>query len=111
MDSLKGNFIWPPRVLFDRDNSVWVGLDGGGLRRFSDFRHPDAPMVDKFVPGEGLSGGVISSSFEDREGNVWFGTEGGRDRFSGTKLMWLPAPQRFHPASHLRLNVSSYGCL
>ena len=38
-DSLKGNFSWPPRVLFDRDNSVWIGLDGGGLRRFSDFRH------------------------------------------------------------------------
>jgi signal transduction histidine kinase/ligand-binding sensor domain-containing protein len=111
MDLLKGNFIWPPRVLFDRDNSVWVGLDGGGLRRFSDFRHPDAPMVDKFVPGEGLSGGVIYSSFEDREGNVWFGTEGGLDRFSENKLMLLPAPESFHPGNHMGLNSTADGTL
>jgi ligand-binding sensor domain-containing protein len=110
-DSLKGNFSWPPRVLFDRDNSVWVGLDGGGLRRFSDFRHPDAPQIDKFVPAEGLSGAVIYSSFEDHEGNVWFGTEGGLDRFSENKLMLLPTPESFHPGNHMGLNSTADGTL
>jgi signal transduction histidine kinase/streptogramin lyase len=110
-DSLKGNFSWAPRVLFDRENSVWIGLDGGGLRRFSDFRHPDAPQIDKFVPAEGLSGAVIYSSFEDHEGNVWFGTEGGLDRFSENKLMLLPTPESFHPGNHMGLNSTADGTL
>src|SRR5260370_13084985 len=68
-------------------------------------------MIDKFGPGEGLSGGVIYSSFEDREGNVWFGTEGGLDRFSENKLMLLPPPEGFHPGNHMRLNSTAHGPL
>jgi len=111
MVPLKGNFGWPPHVLFDRDNSVWIGVNGDGLRRSSDFRQPDVPQIDKFVPGEGLSGRIVYSSFEDREGNVWFGTEGGLDRFSENKLMLLPVPVSFPPRDDMGLNSTADGTL
>ncbi len=34
-----------------------------------------------FRESDGLSGDVIFSIFEDREGNVWVSTNGGLDRF------------------------------
>jgi len=111
MHSLKGDFDWPSSVLFDRDNSVWIGLYGDGLRRFSDFRHPNVSQIDKFVPGKGLSGGLIYSSFEDREGNVWLGTEGGLDRFSENKLMSLPVPDSVEARSQMGLNSTPDGTL
>ena len=73
-------------LLFDREHSIWAALAGGGLRRFSDFRHLNKSSLDKFETSEGLSGGIVYCAFEGREGNVWVGTEGGLDRFSDNKL-------------------------
>ena len=37
--------------------------------------------ADRFRRSDGLSGDVILSLFEDREGNVWVASTGGLDRF------------------------------
>jgi signal transduction histidine kinase len=38
----------------------------------------------------GISGGMPSASFEDREGNLWFGTLGGIDRLRPNRLRTMP---------------------
>ena len=37
--------------------------------------------TDVFTKSDGLSGDIICSLFEDREGNVWVASTGGLDRF------------------------------
>lgn len=80
-------------MLFDRDQSVWLGFYGDGLHRITYFRDANKPPSDKFGYGEGLSGGTVFSDFQDREGNIWFGTESGLDRFSQNKITPFPMPE------------------
>jgi signal transduction histidine kinase/ligand-binding sensor domain-containing protein len=72
-------------LLFD-DDSLWIGLAEDGLRRVADFRQPANLPLDRFEPNEGLSAGLVFITFKDREGNVWFGTAGGLDRFRKNKV-------------------------
>ena len=61
-----------PTCLFrSGDGSLWVGTVQGLL-------HLHRGKIDRF---DGLSGDVVTSIIEDREGNVWVSTEDGLDRF------------------------------
>jgi signal transduction histidine kinase/ligand-binding sensor domain-containing protein len=75
-------------VLFDRDGSLWVGSGINGLRRIASpgrIRGPRianfSPEAEQFTAKEGLSGDVVNTLFEDREGNIWLATRHGLDRF------------------------------
>jgi signal transduction histidine kinase/ligand-binding sensor domain-containing protein len=72
-------------MLFDRDGTPWIGTLAGGLRRFQGFADPANSRADRFLPADGLSGNTIYSAFEDRERNLWFGTDSGLDRFRESK--------------------------
>jgi signal transduction histidine kinase/ligand-binding sensor domain-containing protein len=63
------------RLLQDRDGGLWIGTVERGLI------HVHHGRTDVFTRSNGLSGDVIFSLFEDREGNVWVTTTGGLDRF------------------------------
>jgi signal transduction histidine kinase/ligand-binding sensor domain-containing protein len=63
------------RLLLDRDGGLWIGTSQAGLIHLHQGR------VDVFTPSHGLSGDAISAVYEDREGNVWVGTNEGLDRF------------------------------
>ena len=63
------------RLLRDRDGGLWIGTVERGLIHIHHGR------TDVFTRIDGLSGDVILSLFEDREGNVWVATTGGLDRF------------------------------
>ena len=69
----------PRAFLRDRDGGLWVGTDAGLLHIHSGNARG---RVDRFAQPDGLSGDVVGSLFEDREGNVWAATtDGGLDRF------------------------------
>jgi ligand-binding sensor domain-containing protein len=72
-------------LLFDGDDSVWIGLGRGGLRRVSNFGNHHNPQVEHFHTSDGLSNNTVYSAFKDREGNLWFGTAGGLDRIRENK--------------------------
>ncbi|HEX2224564.1 MAG TPA: two-component regulator propeller domain-containing protein, partial [Thermoanaerobaculia bacterium] len=72
-----------PLCLLADEGRLWVGLVDGGLHRFLG-----APG-DTFGPGDGLSSGRIYSAFRDREGNLWFGTAAGLERFRDNKVTFL----------------------
>jgi len=80
-------------ILFDRDGGLWITSLGDGLR------HSEAPeklrgkvtefgaAVESFTEKDGLSDNVVRSILQDREGNVWVGTNEGLDRFRKTTLI------------------------
>jgi len=41
-------------LLFDGDNSLWIGLGGGGLRRVADFRRKRHVALEQFQTNDGL---------------------------------------------------------
>jgi len=63
------------KLLRDRDGGLWIGTVERGLIHIHHGR------ADLFRRSDGLSGDVILSLFEDREGNVWSASTGGLDRF------------------------------
>jgi signal transduction histidine kinase/ligand-binding sensor domain-containing protein len=80
-DTIDSNRLLPDRnvdsnrLLRDRDGGLWIGTVERGLI------HSHNGRTDMFTKTAGLSGDVILSIFEDREGNVWVASTGGLDRF------------------------------
>ena len=72
---LRDREIDSDRLLRDRDGGLWIGTVERGLV------HVHQGRTDIFTRSDGLSGDVVLSLFEDREGNVWVATTGGLDRF------------------------------
>jgi signal transduction histidine kinase/DNA-binding response OmpR family regulator/ligand-binding sensor domain-containing protein len=70
--SLPNNSIWT--IYADPDQGVWLGTYGGKLVYSSLYDK----TVRYFKPGpESLNHPIVSSFAEDRQGNIWIGTEGG----------------------------------
>jgi len=63
------------KLLRDRDGGLWIGTHQRGLIHIHNGR------TDVFSKADGLSGDISCSLFEDREGNVWFASSRGLDRF------------------------------
>ena len=63
------------KLLRDRNGGLWIGTVERGLIHVHDGR------ADVFTKSDGLSGNIVMSLFEDREGNIWVATTGGIDRF------------------------------
>jgi signal transduction histidine kinase/ligand-binding sensor domain-containing protein len=63
------------RVVRDRDGGLWIGTVQRGLI------HVHQGRAEVFTKADGLSGDIVLSVFEDREGDVWVATTGGLDRF------------------------------
>ena len=74
-DGLASNFIW--QILGDSRGHVWL-FGNNGIDRFT------GDELTHYGRGDGLIDleGTASASFEDREGNLWFGTGAGLLRYS-----------------------------
>jgi signal transduction histidine kinase/ligand-binding sensor domain-containing protein len=92
----------PFSVLFDRDRSLWIGPDQGGLFRVVDVRQPERALPDQLWAREGSSDQVFSA-LEDREGNLWFGTAVGLDRFRENKVIAYSNGEGLTPDQRLAL--------
>jgi len=84
--------------MFDRAGNLWIATRYNGVQRVAlpdpsgRLLQPGAgSSVETFVIGDGLSSNVTNKVLEDREGNVWIGTEKGLDKLR-------PATLRFEPA-------------
>ncbi|WP_428327830.1 ligand-binding sensor domain-containing protein [Mucilaginibacter sp.] len=73
----KGNFWLATRdsgVYYYNEKSLPVGQSGIPAKR-ADFKH--------FTTREGLANNRVTAIYEDKAGNIWFGTEGGVSRYDG----------------------------
>jgi PAS domain S-box-containing protein len=85
-------------ILFDNDGALWITSMGDGLRRsptpellrgkIKEF----GTEVESFTDRNGLSDDIVSSILQDREGNIWVGTNNGLDRFRKTNLVPVVFP-------------------
>jgi len=82
------------QILFDSNGTLWIANDE--LKRVSTawrYRTSLAPGdsgTESFTQTDGLTSSLSQTVLEDREGNIWIGTQGGLDRFRHRNLSWLP---------------------
>lgn len=67
-------------VYADRAGDIWVGGSGAGLHRFRD------GTFELFTMADGLLSPLVRVIAEDREGNLWVGTNGGLCRYKDGKF-------------------------
>ena len=85
--------------LFDRDGALWVTSLGKGMRRVPHPERMDGrkfeqsdEALERFAETDGVTDNFITAILEDREGNIWVGTNSGLDRFYKSKLVPVVVP-------------------
>ena len=75
-------------LALDRQGSLWVGSEEQGLIRIPTRASTGGkeiaaftPLMERLTRRDGLSGDRVYRVMEDREGNIWAGTDQGLDRF------------------------------
>jgi ligand-binding sensor domain-containing protein len=89
-------------ILFDNDGALWITSLGDELRRspapqslrgqIKEF----STAVESFTARDGLSDDFVRAILQDREGNIWVGTNNGLDRFRKTNLVPVVFPFKLH---------------
>ena len=67
-------------LLVDRDKTLWVGMEGGGLLRYRD------GVFHAFSSAEVLTNNFVRALLEDRTGKIWVGTDDGLFVLAGERL-------------------------
>jgi signal transduction histidine kinase/ligand-binding sensor domain-containing protein len=75
-------------VLRDSKGNTWIGTLGQGLARLRAGFH-DAMKIEKYSQFHGLSDEFVWCLLEDREHNIWVGTQNGLNRFRDEKVITL----------------------
>lgn len=74
-DSLCNNLVWT--TLCDHEGNIWVGTNDGVSKitfNYSTLNKKQNHTIRSYNIGNGLASNVVLSSYEDHEGNLWFGT-------------------------------------
>jgi signal transduction histidine kinase/ligand-binding sensor domain-containing protein len=74
-------------VFRDREGTTWINTLGQGLLRTQTAG--DDVHIERFSQADGLSNDQIWSSFEDREHNLWVGTQEGLNCFRDVNVTML----------------------
>jgi signal transduction histidine kinase/ligand-binding sensor domain-containing protein len=75
-------------VLRDSNGNTWIGTLGQGLARLPADSN-DVRKKERFSQLDGLSGDFVWCLLEDREHNIWVGTQNGLNRFRDEKITTL----------------------
>lgn len=81
--------------LFDQHGSLWAATLGEGVARIARPTISAAP-VQKLEPTSSLSAGYLRAVLQDREGNLWFGSNLGLERFRRSNAIPVAVPQGGH---------------
>jgi signal transduction histidine kinase len=76
------------RILADSEGNLWIATLGQGLIRVSG---RERRIIRHFQGRNDLTSDVVLSLFQDREGNIWAGTQRGLERFSETVVTSVDA--------------------
>ncbi len=92
-------------MLVDRHGVLWVGTSGSGLARFHN------GTFTYLTKADGLANDYITSLFEDAEGSLWVGTQGGLSQLTDVKFPIYSAKEGFIDGSGHAVFASSRGGL
>lgn len=73
-------------LFHDSRNNLWVGTHGHGLWRVRDIGRDRNPVIEVGTEQAGLLSSGIWCVVEDREGNIWVGTNRGLHRLSPHRM-------------------------
>jgi ligand-binding sensor domain-containing protein/two-component sensor histidine kinase len=76
-----------------RDNSLWIGIEGGGLIRYRD------GVFHSFSADEGLTNVFVRAIEQDSKGQIWIGTDDGLFRLAGERLERIDGTERIPPVA------------
>jgi len=93
------------KLLRDRNGGLWIGTHERGLIHVHNGR------TDVFTKLDGLSGDISCSLFEDREGNVWFASSRGLDRFRELPVTTISTKQGLSSDSTLSVVAATDGSI
>jgi signal transduction histidine kinase/ligand-binding sensor domain-containing protein len=95
--------VGAPAITFDNQGSLWITTAGNGIRRvpYPERLHPPKikgpsawqfhnSEVEAFTQENGMTNDYVHCVLQDREGNLWFGTSGGLDRFRQSPVVSVP---------------------
>jgi ligand-binding sensor domain-containing protein/signal transduction histidine kinase len=68
-------------LLTSRDGTLWAGTEGGGLIRYR------GGAFRGYGPAEGLTNGFVRVIYEDKDANLWVGTDDGLFRMQKDRLV------------------------
>jgi signal transduction histidine kinase len=95
------------RMLFDHDGHLWETTWNNGILRIvtssaSDGRNTDnsSPPFAQFTTASGLTSDQARALFQDREGNIWVGTELGLDKLRPANVVIEPGIPANSPTSY-----------
>lgn len=95
-------------MVFDQDGGLWIGTTGAGVHYAPTPGVDAGPAPPALAALEGISGKAVGSVLTDREGNLWFGTNAGLDRFRKSDLIKVGFPDS---AYNLALAIDSGGAV
>ena len=75
-------------MLRDSKGNTWIGTLGQGLARLRATSY-SVPNMERFSEANGLSTAFVWCLLEDREHNIWVGTQNGLNRFRDEKITTL----------------------
>ncbi len=81
-------------AMFDREGNMWILKVDALERRKAPYAGLESG-AQQLTRVNGLSGPLIQTIFEDREGNIWVGTSAGLDRLRRTRLRSVSVAQAF----------------
>jgi ligand-binding sensor domain-containing protein len=94
------------RPIFDHHGGLWIGSWGDGILHIPSPNQLHEGTVTKLSPGaetftetDGLSDNHATTWLEDREGNIWIGTNYGLDRLRPRNLSWFALQPGVHSFS------------
>ncbi len=67
-------------LMVSRDNTLWIGTEGGGLIRYRD------GIFRAYSSADGLTNSFVRTVYQDHTGQIWIGTDSGLFRISGDKV-------------------------
>ncbi len=86
-------------MLVDTDDNLWIAQDDEGLSRIQHISDSKDPWVIEQADKNDLSAPQTRALLQDREGNIWVGTERGLDRFRETPFVHFRSTQlRYFPS-------------
>lgn len=86
-------------LLVDSDDALWIAQDDEGLARIRNISDPGKRSPVEVAGPSDLSARETHALLEDREGNIWVGTDRGLDRFKKTPFVPFRATElRFFPS-------------
>ena len=74
-------------VLEDRNDQLWVGTDGGGVFRYASIRNASECEPKNLTTNDGLVDNRVLSLFEDAQGRLWIGANGGVSCYDGSEFV------------------------